>query len=68
MSLKFNRSARRAPRGCQVNGLCSEHEMYLPFLVMFNVKLPDFLEWPRPASIVGLLGSPLSQRVRQPEE
>jgi len=56
------------PQGCQVNDLCLQHEMYLHFLVMFNLKLPDSLEWPRHAStIVGLFGSPLSQRVRQPE-
>jgi hypothetical protein len=29
--------------GYQVNDLCLAHEMYLPFLVMFNMKLLNCL-------------------------
>ena len=67
--MSLNLSVQPAkPQRCQVNDLCVQHEMYLPFLVMFNLKLPDSLEWPRHAStIVGLFGRSLSQRVRQPE-
>ncbi len=44
--MSLNSSVQPAvPPGCQVNDLCLLHEMYLPFVVMFKVKLPDFLEW-----------------------
>ena len=46
--MSLNSSVQPAvPPGSQINDLCLQREMYLPFLVMFNVKLPDFLEWPR---------------------